>query len=49
MIKKIMSFQKFLRCDTTKLEKAKALIKYILHAGQKNVIVGNNIFKITKL
>ena len=35
--------------NAKKWEKAKALTKYILYAGQKDVMIGKNIFKITKL
>ena len=49
MIKKIMSFSRFLKCEATKRDKVNALIKYTAHAATKDVVVGNDAFKITKI
>jgi hypothetical protein len=49
MVKKIMGFHKFLKCEATKSEKIKALIKYAMCAATKDIIVSDNGFKITKL
>ena len=49
MLKKIMSFSRFAKCDATKREKLKSIIKYMAFAGTKNIIVGNDAFKITKI
>jgi len=49
MVKKIMSFSKFLKCEASKSEKIKSLITYAAFAGTKNIVVGDNVFKITKI
>jgi hypothetical protein len=49
MLKKIMSFPKFAKCEATKRDKLKSLIIYMAFAGTKNIVVGNDAFKITKI
>ena len=49
MNKKIKGLPRFLRCDASKTEKATALLKWVACAGQKDVIVKDGVFKITKI
>ena len=47
--KKTSGFPRFLRCEATVGEKAAAMLKWFLMFGTKDVVVGNGVFRITKL
>ena len=47
--KKTSGFPRFLKCEATAGEKAIAMLKWFILLGTKDVVVGNGVFRITKL